>query len=206
MADRYAYVSFVGLFIMVCWGVSDLAAERHLPRALLPAVSVVALVALTIVTYRQVGYWKDDISLWQHSAEVTTGNWKAEYMLGVAQDSAGLHDAAIQSWYRGAAINPTDPFTNLDIAMYEHRHMKLPLAIEYYKRVLPQAWNSEQRTQVLTNMAIAYRQLGDAASADACMSKITTLPQRKVDWQGAWWKQIIPMIKQYLHTGGSSQS
>ena len=205
MADRYAYVSFVGLFIMVCWGLSDLVAERHLPRALLPAVSILVLVALTVVTSRQIGYWKDDISIWGHSAEVMTGNWKAEYMLGTAQDAAGLHEAAIESWFRAAAINPTDPFTNLNIAMYEHRHLNLPMAIDYYKRVLPQAWNSEQKTQVLTNMATAYRQLGDTVSADACMSKINTLPQRKVDWQGAWWKQIIPMIKQYLHMGGKSQ-
>jgi len=37
MADRYAYVSFIGLFLMTCWGVSDWAAERHLPKAVLPA-------------------------------------------------------------------------------------------------------------------------------------------------------------------------
>jgi hypothetical protein len=37
------------------------------------------------------------------------------------------------------------------------------------------------------------------------MAKINTLPQRKVDWQGAWWKQIIPQIKQYLHLGGNAQ-
>ncbi len=206
MADRYAYVSFIGLFIMVCWGFADFVAERHLPPALLPAVSLVALVALTVVTYRQVGYWKDDVSIWGHSAEVTTGNWKAEYMLGVSQDAAGMPDQAIQSWLKGAAINPTDPFTNLSIAMYEHKHLNLPMAIDYYKRTLPQAWNSEQKTQVLTNLATAYRQLGDTADADACMARINTLPQRKVDWQGAWWKQIIPQIKQYLHLGGNSQN
>ena len=204
MADRYAYVSLVGLFIMVCWGLSDLVAERRLSRALLPAVGIVGLIALTVVTYRQIGYWKDDISMWRHSAEVTDGNWKADYMLGVAQDSAGLHDDAIHSWLRAAATNPTDPFTNFNIATYEHRHLNLPMAIDYYKRVLPQAWNSDQKAQVLTNMATAYRQLGDTASADACLNMINALPQSKVDWQGAWWKQIIPMIKQYLQLSGSS--
>ncbi len=34
MADRYAYLPFVGLFIMVCWGVSDWAEQRHLLRGL----------------------------------------------------------------------------------------------------------------------------------------------------------------------------
>ncbi len=31
-ADRYAYVSFIGLFLMVCWGVADWAKRRHLSR------------------------------------------------------------------------------------------------------------------------------------------------------------------------------
>ena len=29
MADRYAYLPLVGLFIMVCWGVGDWAEQRH---------------------------------------------------------------------------------------------------------------------------------------------------------------------------------
>jgi hypothetical protein len=31
MADRYAYLPFVGLFIVICWGVSDWARQRHVP-------------------------------------------------------------------------------------------------------------------------------------------------------------------------------
>ena len=206
MADRYAYTSFIGLFIMVCWLLGDIAQERRLPQALLPAISVVALAALALVTYRQVGYWQDDITLWAHSAQVTPGNWKAYFYLGMAQDAANQHDEAVQSYFKAAAINPFDPFTNLNIAMYEHTHNNLPLAIEYYKRTLPQAWNSEQKTQVLTNLATAYRQLGDTASANECMAKLTALPQRKVDWQGSWWNQIMPVLKDMFHLGGNSQS
>ena len=204
MADRYAYTSFIGLFIMVCWGVADFAAERHLPRALLPAVSVIAILALSVVTWNQVGYWKDDITLWSHSAEVSPGNWKAYFFLGNAQEAAGLHDEAAQSYLNAAAINPTDPFTNMNIASYEQSHHNLPLALEYYKRVLPQAWNSEQKTIVLTNMAVIYRQMGDYTSANECLAKQSALPQRKVDWQGSWWKQIVPMIKEALHIGGGN--
>ena len=30
MADRYAYLSFIGLFIMICWGVADWSEQRHI--------------------------------------------------------------------------------------------------------------------------------------------------------------------------------
>ena len=205
MADRYAYVSFIGLFLMTCWGVSDWAAERHLPKAVLPAASVVVLVALAAVTYRQIGYWQDDVSLWGHSAEVTTGNWKAEYLLGGALDAAGRHDEAAQHFFRAAAIEPTDPFINLSIAGYEQTHGNLDAALEYYQKALKEAWNSDQSTQVLNNMAIIYRQKGDLAKAEACQGKVQTLPKRAVNWQGAWWEQIIPMIKQYFHSGAAKE-
>ncbi len=205
MADRYAYDSFIGIFIMACWGVADFANQRHLPRMLLPLAAALTLAALSFATYRQVGYWQDDVTLWAHSAAVTTGNWKAEYMLGVAQDVAGDHAEAVQSWFRAAEINPTDPFINQQLGVYEHKSHHFQQAIEYYKKVLPQAWNPQQRSEVLQNMATAYRQMGDYASADECMRKLNTpLPSQSVDWQGAWWKQILPMLKQYLHIGRSS--
>ena len=46
LADRYAYQSFLGLFILVCWGISDWARQRHLPQAALPAQHCVVLLAL----------------------------------------------------------------------------------------------------------------------------------------------------------------
>jgi hypothetical protein len=201
MADRYAYNSFVGLFIMACWGVADWAAERRLPKALLPVVSVAVLAALAVVTYKQIGYWQDDVSLWAHSAAVTTGNWKAEWLLGGALDNAGRHEEAISHYFRAAAIEPKDLFINLAIAHWEQTHGNLYEALDYYKKTLAEAWNAGQKTEVLNNMALIYRHLGDEAQAEACLTKLRSVPQRAVNWQGAWWDQIIPMIKQYLHSG-----
>jgi tetratricopeptide (TPR) repeat protein len=154
MADRYAYVSFVGLFLMICWGVADWAAERPMPKALLPVASVAALLALSVITYRQIGYWSSDVTLWAHSTEVTSGNWKAEHWLGAALDANGQHQAARQHCLRAAAIDPFDPFINLTIAAYEHQRGNLVVAIEYYKKVVAQAWNSEQRAIALTNIPV----------------------------------------------------
>ena len=203
MADRYAYVSFIGLFLMICWGVADWAADRRMPKVLLPLASAAVLLSLSVVTYRQIGYWSSDVTMWAHSAEVTSKNWKAEYWLGTALDADGQHEAAMQHYQRAAAINPFDPFTNLNIAMYEHQHGNFGVAIEYYKKVLPAAWNSEQTRIALTNMASAYRLLGDTASADQCMARIKALPQRTVDWQGAWWKQVLPLVREYVHHSAS---
>jgi tetratricopeptide (TPR) repeat protein len=186
---------------MLCWGLADWAGQRHLPQAVLPAAAAAAILVATLITYRQIGYWSTDLLLWSHSAQVTSNNWKAEYLWGAALDKEGLHTEAVQHYFRAAAIYPADPFLDLSIASYEHQHGNPALAIEYYKKALPGAWNSQQRAQTLSSMAAAYRLMGDNASADECLARIAALPQRTVNWQGEWWKQILPMLRQWFHGG-----
>ena len=84
MADRYAYLPFLGLFIMICWGVADLVSQRKsgLQRAWLAGLSLAVLLVLAIVTHRQISYWSDNVSLWSHALQVTGANWLAENNLG----------------------------------------------------------------------------------------------------------------------------
>src|SRR5579863_1559704 len=69
MADRYAYQSFLGLFIVACWGLGDWAKRKHLPAAALPAISIAVLLALTVVARRQIGFWQDNLTLWTHASQ-----------------------------------------------------------------------------------------------------------------------------------------
>ena len=39
MADRYAYLPFIGLFIMICWGISEWGKQRHISSAWLAGLS-----------------------------------------------------------------------------------------------------------------------------------------------------------------------
>jgi tetratricopeptide (TPR) repeat protein len=204
MADRYAYVSFIGLFLMVCWGLSEWAAERRWPKALLPAAGTAALVALSLTSWRQVGYWRDDVTLWSHSAQVTTGNWKAEYLWGGGLDGLGRPSEALAHYRRAVAIEPNDPFVNMSIAAHEQLNGDFASALGRYKNVLAHAWNGEQSAAALNGMAMCYRAMGDYTSADACLAKTKVLPKRAIDWQGAWWEHIIPAIKQYFKSGSTS--
>ena len=106
MADRYAYVSFVGLFLMACWGVSDWAEQWHLPPAFLPAVSIATLLVCTVLTHRQIGYWQDDFTLWSHTLQVDPRNWTADAHLAGALNQQGKRDEALAHYYRAAAEMP----------------------------------------------------------------------------------------------------
>ena len=46
MADRYAYLPFIGLFIMIVWGVADWGSQRHVAAKWLTAAGLAVLIAL----------------------------------------------------------------------------------------------------------------------------------------------------------------
>ncbi len=165
MADRYAYLPFLGLFIMLCWGVADWAEARHLPTKLLPAVSIAVLVGLAVVTYRQVGYWADNVTLWSHAVQVTDRNWFAEAHLGDALRNTGHQEEALQHYFKSLAIDPTNLDATLGLALYEHQTGHLRESIDYYKKYLAAAGVDERRYQVLINLGHVYRRLGDAERA-----------------------------------------
>ena len=161
MADRYAYQSFIGLFIMICWGVADWAQQRHLSKALVGSVSIAALIALTIVTYRQIGYWRDNLALWTRGAAVTSNNWVAEDMIGGILLNTGHREEAMPHYRRALAWNPTDAGSNLSVAIYEQQHGDLQDAIRHYRKSLIEMDDALERAKVYQNMAVAYRDMGD---------------------------------------------
>ena len=174
MADRYAYLPFIGLYVMICWGVAELAQQRQLIRAMLP-FAVVILPLLMIVTYRQIGYWQDDVTLWSHAAEVTRGNYVAEDNLGEALIDEGKMEEAMPHFFRAVAIFPADPTSNLNIGAYEQAHQDFSSALVQYNQVLRYSTNPVVRHRALMNMADAYQALGDPVRARECLEAAARL-------------------------------
>jgi tetratricopeptide (TPR) repeat protein len=74
MADRYTYIPYIGLLIMVAWGMSDLTANRAYGKAIFTVVAAILIIAMTASAYFQLGCWKNSISLFSRAVEVTHDN------------------------------------------------------------------------------------------------------------------------------------
>ena len=165
MADRYAYLPFIGLFIMICWGVAEWASQRRLPALLLPCSTAVVLLLMAVTTRHQIGYWRDNVDLWSHTVQVTDNNWVAEYHLGDALAKQGHTAEALHWYYHALAANPNDGYSNVAIAFYEHQNdINLPDALEHYKKALDRL-DDDSKYQVLVNMGHVYEKLGDPEHA-----------------------------------------
>lgn len=84
MADRYTYIPLIGLFVMVSWGLTDLFKGWRHQRFVLLILSVIVISTLTMLTWRQVGCWKNDFTLFNKALSSTDNNYVAQYELGNA--------------------------------------------------------------------------------------------------------------------------
>ncbi len=172
MADRYAYLSFIGLFLMICWGVADFqpatrrpdsawTQEGHTSSAWLAVACFAMLLALTAVAHQQLWYWRDSLALWEHAAATTPNNWMAEDMLGGVTLELGKPDQALAHYYRALALKQDDPISNINIGNWNLYSGKPREAIEYYQRVLRSPRSPEVlRTKATEGLERAYRELG----------------------------------------------
>ena len=111
MADRYTYIPLIGLFVIVAWGIPDLLKKwnwTYRKEALL-GLSILCLLSLSIITWKQVGYWKDSITLFTHALKVTKNNWLTHNNRGGAYVDLGMYREAIEDYGRVVEIRPAYP-------------------------------------------------------------------------------------------------
>ena len=139
MADRYAYVPTIGLFIIIAWGLPDLLARwNHREKA--PVIFAGLLIPLMVATGNQVDHWKDSITLFKHAISVTDNKYPdialTHNNLGIAQEEKGRISEAITHYRTAMKIKPDFalPHNNLGNVLFATK--KTEEAITYYKSAL----------------------------------------------------------------------
>src|SRR5216683_3036461 len=136
MADRYAYIPFIGLFVMVVWTLDALASERRIPSVWRAGVAVLVVFTLGCLTYRQLGYWRDDETLWRYTLSVTERNYMAHNNLALALAKAGRSEEAVVQFQAATALHKYPPDQVLKLAFYQLRVGHPQEAIEECDSVL----------------------------------------------------------------------
>lgn len=106
MADRYAYTTLIGIVVIVVWLAADFSGTHRIKTESLGALAGLALIFFAAVTWRQITYWKDSFTLFQHALEVTPNNFIAETNLGEAYMQIGRSDLAYSHFLRATREKP----------------------------------------------------------------------------------------------------
>ena len=165
MADRYAYIPLLGIFVMTVWGATDFAEWKKLNSATTSTAACI-LLALAALTYRQLGYWKDSMTLWSHALAVTKNNFFAEDGLGGALLLEGRLDEAYSHYQRAAAIMPNEPMSHANIGAYLQQRGRLREAIQQYEIAIPLCGDSRLRAAIYVKLGSAYQGTGHPKEAE----------------------------------------
>ena len=106
MADRYMYLPLVGLTAAVVWLVADLVNGRVAAGRAAAVVACAVLAAFAALTYRQAGYWRSSLPLFEHTLAATGPNYVIHKNIGVVLEHEGRNAEAIEHYNKSLAINP----------------------------------------------------------------------------------------------------
>ena len=102
-ADRFTYVPQLGIFLAVTWLVKERWADR---ACALRIAAGAVLLACGMVTARQVTYWQDGTTLFEHTIAVTRNNACAYANAGLNRAHAGDPERAIAHFQASLRIQP----------------------------------------------------------------------------------------------------
>ncbi len=114
-ADRYTYIPYVGLFIIIAWGACDLPAGVQYQKTIFSLSACIILLSLGAKTFIQTLYWQNNIMLYGHAAKAVENNWWAYSFMGKALASQGEFNEAILQFEKSLKIYPENITVNYEM-------------------------------------------------------------------------------------------
>ncbi|MDO8722040.1 MAG: tetratricopeptide repeat protein [Syntrophales bacterium] len=117
-ADRYTYVSALGIFLMGVWGVADILDKCRCPKMFATVIVTAMTLLLIILTRQQASYWQNSVTLYRRAIAVTTNNYVALNNLGAALISSGQPAEALTAINAAVRLKPgfAQAYNNMGIA------------------------------------------------------------------------------------------
>jgi protein O-mannosyl-transferase len=145
IADRYSYISLTGLFIMIAWGAPELLKRWRHQRAALAISAIVVTACLMSLSWNQTRYWKNSITLFQHTIDVYPDDYKSRIRLAAAFMNEKKFDEAIVELNYNIQNHPHEikTYHNLGVAYKEQK--KFADAEQAFRKALainPNYWQA----------------------------------------------------------------
>jgi len=161
IADRYAYLPLIGVYVAVIWGV-DAACRAPRAKQAAYAVGLLAVVACAGVTLHQIRFWKDSRTLFERGLAVTENNYPALSNLGYLEFQEGNLERAQELFEETIRVAPNlvDAHSNLGAVFMQRGEYARAVACFERALVLNPGWVNAR-----LNLAQIFEVQGDLARA-----------------------------------------
>jgi tetratricopeptide (TPR) repeat protein len=171
MADRYTYVPYFGLFVMLAWGVGDLLKRFGMGTIVFAGLFAVASVALGFVAFVQTSHWRDNESIYRHTLAVTGDNYLVNLNLCAHFLAENRIDEASPFCLETVRINPEFSDSQNMLGIF---HMKKGKYADAEKSFLKALEISPDFMLARLNLVAAQSILGKPEEAEANLGSLAT--------------------------------
>lgn len=152
IADRYTYISLIGLFVIIAWGIPNLLGQWRHRKILLPVSAIIIISILSVITLKQVTYWRNRNTIYEHALQTTSNNYLTHNSLGNVLMGQDRTDEAIQNYLSAIRINPD----------FSEAYYNLGNAYLFQGRTQEAIQNYLSAVRINHDNAEAYHNLGNA--------------------------------------------
>ncbi len=172
-ADRYTYIPMIGISITLAWGVSELTERWPKARFPLQVIAVSVCLAWTALTWAQIQYWQNSVTLFTHAIASTQNNFIAHSNLGVVLAEQGKTKDALRNLYESVEENPNhnDARNNLGALLGELG--RSGEAAEQFQQAIRIWPNDAHAHNNLGNTLVARQKFAEAALEFRTALKLT---------------------------------
>lgn len=189
-ADRYTYLPSIGFFIMVVWGVKELADRWPRVRQVLMFLTPAVIGLLALVTLVHVSYWRDSYAIFNHAIEVTpcaveippglsvppefrdikvtSDNYFAYNHIGIAARNEENWPEAGKAFMASVIIKPNYDFGNNNLGVYFANKKDIENAEKAFIRALSV---NQRYADVHHNLGVLYLDLAVKTMDEADKTK-----------------------------------
>jgi len=152
MADRFAYVPLIGLFMIIAWGIPDFVFRWRHRKAGLAVIAATLFPILMVTNCLQMRHWQNGVTLFTHNLDVTHDNSLAHNELGNALKQEGKFGKAMFHYSQALRINPN----------YAEAHNNLGYTLTRQKNYQDAVYHYNEALRIKPTYAEAHNNLGTA--------------------------------------------
>lgn len=133
ISERYTYLPYLGLFMIVAYSFSEFVGRENTSRVvrrIAYSVGIVIIAGLSILSYQRTYAWETSISLLTDIIEKQPGEFNIYFLRGSANSKNGDYLEAIDDYTKSIELNPLyyDSYNNRGVAYMELNQMELAIA------------------------------------------------------------------------------
>ncbi len=167
LADRYTYIPYIGLFVMIAWGLPELLSKWPYRRIALGISAVVVLTVLGICTHWQVSYWNNSSNLFSHALDVTQNNYLAHFNLADDLRKHGKTTLAMEHLTKALQIMPNHADAILALGCALSDQGNTTQAIGYFQKIIQLRPDSAHAAYAYYNLGFTQQKQGKLTDAIA---------------------------------------